>query len=141
MAFFWGAVWWLQEVVSAGPGVVLGVCQAMVLVAIAVALATRVPMVVNMVSCLVVYFLGNLTPVLTESTRNQFPLVRFMAQLFDTILPRLEMFNLGHVLVRDVPPPSGPFAVYLGTVVGYAVLYTAIALLLGLVLFEDRDLA
>jgi hypothetical protein len=28
-----------------------------------------------------------------------------------------------------------------GSVAGYAVLYTAIALLFGLILFEDRDLA
>jgi hypothetical protein len=138
---FGGVAWWFVDALVASPGLILGFCQGMVLLAIAVALATRVPMVVNVVSCLVVFFLGHLTPVLAQVSQNRLALVHFMAQLFDTLLPGLDLFNIGPALTREALPPPGEFAVYVGSVAGYAILYTAIALLLGLILFEDRDLA
>ena len=94
--------------------------------------------------CIVFYFLGHLTPILISVSRGKggaFRLIEFMAQVFDTILPGLEHFSLGAVIVRDAPLPAGQFALYTGSVSLYAVMYTAIALLFGLILFEDRDLA
>ena len=82
-----------------------------------------------------------MTPVLEQVSRARFELVRFMAQLFDILLPGLDLFNLGPVIARDVPPPTAPYLAYLGMVSLYALLYTIIALLFGLILFEDRDLA
>lgn len=139
--FLRGAAFWFGHVGLNLPGVVLGFCQVMVLLAIAVALATRLPMIVNLVICLVVFFLGHLTPVLSQVSQARFALVHFVAQLFDTLLPGLDLFNLGPAISRDTPLPSGPFAVYVGMVALYAVLYSSIALLFGLILFEDRDLA
>jgi hypothetical protein len=136
-----GVVWWSYDVVTAYPGVILGFCQVMVLLAIAVALATRLPMVVNLVICLTIFFLGHLTPVLAQVSQNRFPLVRFVAQLFDVLLPGLDLFNIGPVLTRADLPPAAEFSRYIGSVSGYALIYTAIALLFGLILFEDRDLA
>lgn len=138
--FVRGAAFWMAHVVSLAPGVVLGLCQVMVLLAIAVALATRLPMIVNLVICLVVFFLGHLTPILEQVSQNK-ALIQFMAQLFDTLLPSLDLFSLGPVIARDDPPALGPFSVYVGMVSVYAMLYTTIALLFGLILFEDRDLA
>ena len=116
----------------------------------AVTLATRVPMVVNICIIVLLYILAHLAPVLVSigqqfqanspgSTVGQ--LVAFVAQLFDTLLPGLDFFKVGPTLISDAPPPAGPFWFYIGSVVGYAVLYSAIALLLGLIFFEDRDLA
>lgn len=136
-----GTAFWAVHVLSAMPGIILGFCQVMVLLAISVALATRLPMIVNLVICLVIFFLGHLAPVLNQVAQNKFALVRFTAQLFDTLLPGLDLFNLGAVLARDVPPPAGDFSVYIGMVTLYALMYTTIALLFGLILFEDRDLA
>ncbi len=113
----------------------------MILVAIAVALATRLPMIVNIVCCTVIFFLGNLTPVLAQISQNRYPLIKFMAQVFGSILPGLDFFNLGGAITREVPLPPTELAWYVGTVSLYAVLYTGVALLLGLILFEDRDLA
>jgi hypothetical protein len=117
----------------------------LVLLAIVVALATRLPMIVNLVTCLVIFFLGHLTPVLTEVARSlegaTGDLIRFIAQLFNTLLPGLEFFSLGPVIARDIPPDPKDYALYVGTVMFYSLLYAAIALLLGLIFFEDRDLA
>ena len=43
--------------------------------------------------------------------------------------------------IGDVSPPAGPYSLYIASVVFYALLYTVIVILFGLVLFEDRDLA
>lgn len=139
--FVLGSAQWLAEIVEMMPGLILGFCQVSVLLAFAVALATRVPMEVNLVTCAVVFILGHLSHilVLVSVERNQFIIV--MAKIFDTLLPGLEMFNLGTLIARDIPPDPYAFGIYLVYVVGYAVMYTVIVLVFGLILFEDRDLA
>jgi hypothetical protein len=143
---------WDFDALRTSPGLMLGSCQAMVLLAIAVSLATRLPMVVNLVTCLAVYFLGHLTPVLVQIAQHYHSgndaagqtvsqMLSFMAQLFDALLPGLDFFSLGPAVVREAPLPMVPFLLYVGSVVLYGVLYTLIALVFGLVLFEDRDLA
>jgi len=151
-----GVALWFADGLSALPGLAVGFGQVMLLVAIACALATRLPMVVTLLACLLLFFLGNLAPVLLQVVQNyqaQFAqehqgqtsgaleLVQFVAQVLDTLLPSLEYFNLGPAIVRDKPLPLGEYAWYVGSLLVYAVLYTTIALLFGLILFEDRDLA
>jgi hypothetical protein len=138
--FSLGVAVWLHNAWEALPGFVFGFCQSMVLVAIAVALATRLPFIVSFVTCVVIFFLGHLTHILVIVS-GQNKLISFVARFFDNVLPGLEYFDLGPILVRDLPPDPQPFAVYMGSVVLYAVLYSIIALLFGLILFEDRDLA
>ncbi len=138
---FRGTLLWIHDAGRALPKLTIIFCQVMVLVAIAVALATRLPMVVNIPVCVFFYFLGHLTPILTAVSANKLKLVSFMAQVFDTVLPGLEHFSLGPAIVRDTPLPPTEFALYTVTVTLYALLYTGVALLFGLILFEDRDLA
>jgi ABC-type transport system involved in multi-copper enzyme maturation permease subunit len=133
---------WYDESVAVLPGLIIVSCQVMVLLAIATALATRLPMMVTVPVVAIFYFLGHLTPVLIAvSARGDIELVKFMAQVFDTVLPGLEHFGLGATIVRDAPLPPSDFALYTANVSLYAGMYTAIALLFGLILFEDRDLA
>jgi hypothetical protein len=139
--FSLGSLFWFDIAWDNMPGLVLGFCQVMVLLGIATALATRLPMVVNLVICLLVFFLGHLTQVLVQVSEKRYALVNFVAKVFDNLLPGLEYFDLGPLLARDVPPPALDFHLYIGYVLGYAILYTTIALLFGLILFEDRDLA
>jgi hypothetical protein len=136
-----GMCLWISDAGDALPGLAIGFCQVMVITALAVALATRVPMIVNIVVCFVVYFLGHLTTVLTEVTARENALVRFISQLFDTVLPSLDHFDVGPAIIRDNPLPPMDYAVYAAHVTLYGLTFTAIALLLGLILFEDRDLA
>jgi ABC-type transport system involved in multi-copper enzyme maturation permease subunit len=143
-----GAGMWFGEQAAHLLGVALGFGQVMILVAIATALATRLPFVVNVVVCLVVYFLGHLAPVVVKVTEKATDggqagvgLVKFLGNLFDALLPALEFFNMGPAIIRETPLDLGPFAIYVATVSGYAVIYTLIALIIGLLLFEDRDLA
>jgi ABC-type transport system involved in multi-copper enzyme maturation permease subunit len=137
--FLRGVGMWLFQTASLLPGMTLGFCQVMVLLAIAVSLATRLPMILNVPICLLIYFLGHLTPVLKQvATRFQTgeggggsavgQMLSFMAQLFNSLLPGLEYFT-----------PN--YSALVGRIAFYGILYTIIALLFGLILFEDRDLA
>jgi ABC-type transport system involved in multi-copper enzyme maturation permease subunit len=141
LSFGLGIGVWFDASIRALPGLIFGGCQVMVLVAIAVALATRLPMVVNIVTCVAIFFLGHLTHVLVLASTGRMALVNFMAKFFDNVLPGLEYFDYGSISVRDIPLDPGPFTAYVASVLLYAVVYSIIALLLGLVLFEDRDLA
>jgi hypothetical protein len=141
---------WTHLMLDIAPGLILGFSQVMVLIAIAVSLATRVPMVVNLVAVVVLFFLAHLAPVLVsigyEAQRTHpgaavSQILYFMAQLFDLVLPNLESFRLEPALLQEMPIPPLVFTQYLASVTLYGVLYTSIVLLFGLILFEDRDLA
>lgn len=142
-----GAGLWFSDAIAHFIGVMLGFGQVMILVAISSALATRLTFVVNIVICLVVYFLGHLSPVVVQATQQVqgagigVGLIGFLGQLFNVILPDLESFNMGRAIIRESPLSLWDFAIYVVTVLGYSGLYTAIALFVGLLLFEDRDLA
>lgn len=141
-----GAGAWFADSFAHSLGIALGFGQVMILVAVASALATRLPFVINIVLCLAIYFLGHLAPVIVQVTQSSgggtaMGLVGFLGQLFDVLLPALEFFNMGPAIIRESPLDLWQFAGYVATVFGYAILYTAIALLVGLLLFEDRDLA
>jgi hypothetical protein len=147
--FLRGVVFWVFHAGELLPGQVMSASLVMVLVAVAVALATRLPMIVNLVTCLVIYFLANLMPVLVKTTKpaNEATagpvqkLVYFMAQLFDALLPGLELFRVRPTLVDEGALPIDDYLRHVGAVTGYGILFTTIVLLVGLVLFEDRDLA
>ncbi len=126
-----------HEIQAIAAGVVLGLCQVMILTAVAVALATRLPMVVNLVICLSVFFVGRLTPVLQAQSQGN-TLVNFMANVFGTVLPGLNYYDLEPAIVSDVPVPWGAYVAHAGL---HGLIYTAIALLFGLILFEDQDLS
>jgi hypothetical protein len=142
-----GAGLWFSDALAHTLGVALGFGQVLILVAIASALATRLTFVVNIVICLMVYFLGHLAPVIVQATQQAqgggaaVGLVEFIGRLFDVLLPSLESFNMSRAIIRESPLPLWEFGAYVLTVLGYSLIYTTIALLVGLLLFEDRDLA
>lgn len=130
---------WAQ-VMQVMPGLVLGFLEVTVLTAISVAISTRLPMLANLVVCILVFFLGHLSPVLVElaSQGRVNELVGFMARFFAWALPSLEFFNAGpSISTGAVIPWIG----YVLPVVGYCMLYSGAALLFAFLLFEDRDLA
>lgn len=136
-----GGLVWLAEFRDLLPGMILGFCQVSVMLAVAVALATRVPLEVNLITCVVMFALGHLSHVLVivSAGGNQF--VNVVARLFDVFLPGLEMLNLGPLIAREVPPDPMLFRSYLLSSVAYTAMYSTIFLFFGLILFEDRDLA
>ena len=130
----------LDQVKQVLPGLVLGFLEVTVLASISVAISTRLPMLVNLVVCIAIFFLGHLSPVLVEATGkgDVSELVTFMARLFAWVLLSLEFFNAGPAISTGA---MIPWVGYVLPALGYCVLYSGAALLFAFLLFEDRDLA
>lgn len=119
------------------PGLSLIFMEIAVMTAISVAISTRVPMIVNVMSCLTIFVVGHLTTVLVQSTLKDQVFVTFVARLLATVLPTLESFNMDAAIAtgRTIP------AEYIGWSAVYCTAYVTAAILLGFILFEERDLA
>jgi len=127
------------EMVGVVPGLLLAFMEVSILSAISVAISTRLPMLANFIISFAIYVIGHLTPLLVQSSveGKMFEAVVFVAQLLSTLFPVLDHFSIEAAVAAGVPVPY----TYLGWALLYTVIYGMIALLLALVLFEDRDLA
>jgi ABC-type transport system involved in multi-copper enzyme maturation permease subunit len=125
------------EMIGIVPGLVLSFMETIVLTAISVAISTRLPMLPNLVICGAIYVLGHLGPLIVQSSVGQNEFVAFFGQLIALIVPVLDHFNVEAAVAGGVPVPGS----YLAWAALYCVLYSAVAMLLALILFEDRDLA
>ncbi len=124
-------------VIRSLPGLLLIAMEIAVITAVSVAISTRVPMVVNIVSCFTIFVIGHLTAILVQSsvTRNEF--VYFVANVMATILPQLDNFNItAAIATGKLVPPE-----YLGWSFLYCVASSLAWVMLAFILFEDRDLA
>ena len=119
------------------PGLVLAFMETVVLTAISVAISTRLPMLPNLVICGVDLRAGPLGPLIVQSSVGQNEFVAFVGQFIALVLPVLDHFNIQAAVAGGVPVPLD----YLGWALLYCVLYSTVAMLLALILFEDRDLA
>jgi ABC-type transport system involved in multi-copper enzyme maturation permease subunit len=127
----------MAEALRVLPGAALVFLEITVMSAISVAISTRLPMAVNMVTCLAIFVVGHLTPSLVASNLGRLEFVTFMGRVIATILPAVENFNVETAIVTgELVPPA-----YLGMTALYTAAYTALAIFLSFILFEDRDLA
>ncbi len=125
------------EIANTAPALLLAFLETTVLASIAIAISTRWPMLPNLMTCFSIYVLGHLTPLLVQSSIGRFKLVTFVGRLLATILPMLDAYKSDAAIAADrVIPPD-----YLNAAIVYSVLYGTIAMLVALLMFEDRDLA
>jgi ABC-type transport system involved in multi-copper enzyme maturation permease subunit len=125
------------EMIGTVPGLLLAFMEAIVLAAISVAISTRLPMLPNLVIVGAIYVLGNLGPLIVQSSVGQNEFVSFFGQLVALVLPMLDVFNIQAAVAGGKHVPLD----YLGWALLYCVLYSTVAMLFALILFEDRDLA
>lgn len=119
------------------PALSLIFMEVAVMTAVSVAISTRLSMLMNLVTCFTIFVIGHLTPVLVASTFQTLPPVRLLAQVAATVLPSLETFNMSAAVStgKDIPLD------YIALSGVYALAYIGAAVLLGFIMFEDRDLA
>ena len=127
----------LKEALQILPGVLLMVLEIGVMTAVSVAISTRTPMVVNMITCLAIFVVGHLTPVFVKSGVLKLEFVSFMARLIATLLPSLEVFSMEAAVATGTMVPAS----YLAYSALYGAAYIGAMILLSFILFEDRDLA
>jgi len=130
----------IKQVVQILPGLVLGFFEVTVIAAISVAISTRLPMLVNLIVCISIFFLGHLTEVLVNQAEaiQANELVQFMSRLFQWALPFLEFFNAGPSISTGI---MIPWFGYVLPALGYCVMYSGAAILFAFLLFETRDVA
>jgi ABC-type transport system involved in multi-copper enzyme maturation permease subunit len=132
-----------QAATSVLPILLLAFMEVVIFVAISVAVSTRFGILANLMICFAIYILGHLTPQLVQSNQlgqalgQAFEPVVFFGQLVAIIFPVLDHFDAQTAINTDTPVPF----IYLGWSFIYTLLYGSLAVLLALVLFEDRDLA
>lgn len=125
------------ESVRVIPGVFLCFLEVLIFVAISVAISTRFGILANFLICFSVYVLGHLTPLLVQSSLAEFEPVVVFGNLIAIVFPVLNHFDIQAAInTNSVVPYS-----YMGWSIIYTFLYGGMAMLLALVLFEDRDLA
>jgi len=127
-----------QESVHLLPGLFLCFLEAVLFVAISVAISTRMGILPNFLICFSIYVLGHLTPLLVQSSSvASLPTVPVFANLIAIVFPVLNHFDVQAAVNSNVQVPL----VYLGWSVIYSAIYGSMTMLFALVMFEDRDLA
>jgi ABC-type transport system involved in multi-copper enzyme maturation permease subunit len=125
------------EVVRIVPGLVLAFFESAIIAAISVAVSTRLPMLPNLVICGSIYVLGHLAALIVRSSAGENPFVKFVGRLLSVALPVLDHFEIEGAIAGASSVP----AAYLWWALVYSALYSAAAIFLALIFFEDRDLA
>ena len=126
-----------EEIMTTVPVLGLYFMQTMVIGALAVALATRLPLLANFITCFIVYVIGNLTSPLVASASGENELVGFVGKLIAVVVPNLNVFNVQSAVDVGNPIPL----IYLAGAFNYLVCFVIALWMLAMLLFEDRDLA
>jgi ABC-type transport system involved in multi-copper enzyme maturation permease subunit len=126
-----------REMVKTVPGLALAFMETVVLASISVAISTRLSVLPNLILCGTIYALGHLVPTLVNSAVGRLEFVPFVANLLAAVLPMLDHFNINSAIATGKEVSWA----YLGWAGLYCVLFSAAAMLVALLLFEDRDLA
>ena len=119
------------------PQLALAYLETVILAAIAIAISTRLPLLPNLTLTLLIYLLGNIVPVIVQSSADQNPLVIFAANILSVVLPCLDHFNMETAVAMNVTVPW----LYVLYALLYTGLYCGAMLIVSLLLFEERDLA
>jgi len=125
------------EAVNVIPGVFLCFLEVLIFVTISVAISTRLGILANFLICFSIYVLGHLTPLLVQSSLAEFEPVVVFGNLIAIVFPVLNHFDIQAAINTNSAVPYS----YMGWSIIYTFLYGSMAMLLALVLFEDRDLA
>jgi len=151
----------MMHIAGLVPSLILVWFQVCVLAAISVAISTRLSLVVNLPTVIIIYIAGNLT-------RFLFPIFgagsdqlwgkrslfwKVIAYTISVLLPFLETFDLraktiySHIALAgtqfasdiNAVPPADIWR-YVGVSALYAIAYTIFALSIGMLLFQNREL-
>ncbi len=126
-----------EEIMTTVPVLGLYFMQTMVIAGIAVALATRLPLIANFITCFVIYVIGNLTSPLVASSEGSNELVGFFGKLIAVVVVNLNAFNVQSAVDAGNPIPP----IYLAAAFNYLICFAIAIWMLAMLLFEDRDLA
>lgn len=126
-----------EELMTTLPVIGLYFMETMAIGGIAVALATRVPLLANFLTCFSIYVIGNLTSPLVAAAKENTELVGFVGKLIAVVVPNLNSFNVQAAVDSGNAVPL----IYLAGAFNYLVVFIIAVWMLAMLMFEDRDLA
>lgn len=118
-------------------GVYFCILQLMVLTSFAVMFSSQVTLVLSAIGCFLLFALGHISTYLIQAlvTSGNF-IVRLSGGIINLLLPNLTNFNVSS-LVADRYPISWT---YMLATTGYAVIYSAIIVIIAILLFSRREI-
>lgn len=119
-------------------GVVMTFFQMMLLGALAIFFSTFATPVVNFFLTFGLFIVGNLSTVTESLTSNKNPLTRVLASVVHYVIPNFGNFNIQNKLIHpDVQIKDE--TVFMTTNIIYAVIYSAVLLILAILVFDRRE--
>ena len=119
-------------------GVVMTFFQMMLLGALAIFFSTFTTPVVNFFLSFSIFMVGNMSSVTDSLTSNKNPATRALATVFHYVLPNFGNFNIQNKLIHPEQTIANPNVFILQNIV-YAVIYSAVLLLLAILVFDRRE--
>ena len=128
-----------------GKGINLDVVRAcimcswaiLLMAAFAVAVSTRLTVVVNVAVCSGMFLLGLLSQYLFVQLAHSVPKLRWLASILYSLIPNLQAFWVSDTLNAGLPVPAA-LVIYTGI---YAFFFISAFLFLGMLLFQERQVA
>ncbi len=118
------------------PAIFLIYFQVVVITAISVGISTRTGMVPNIILSSFIFILGHLSNYLVNFLEGKSFLISLGGKIAYLIIPNLENFNVSGAIAVGTPVPLD----YLLYAASYGVIYTVIALLGAIVLFQGKEI-
>jgi ABC-type transport system involved in multi-copper enzyme maturation permease subunit len=115
--------------------------QMSILTAICITLSTFVPPIVNFFVSGSIYLVGSLGFTFYESIRDSQTVGQFsklLATILTSVLPNFAIFNVQNKIVNPTAQITDPSKYAISGVL-YGLLYTAVVLIIGMIIFERRE--
>ncbi|HSV72192.1 MAG TPA: ABC transporter permease subunit [Chthonomonadales bacterium] len=137
---FLGVLFWHEKVFAPDmlKGVLMTFCQMMLLGALTIFFSTFAPPVVNFFMSFGLFIVGNLSTVTESLTENRNPVTAIMATIVHYTIPNFGNFNIQNKLIHPEIVIKNEM-VFLTQNVVYAVLYSAVLLVLAILVFDKRE--
>jgi len=137
---FLGVLFWHEKAFAPDmlKGVVMTFCQMMLLGALTIFFSTFAPPVVNFFLSFGLFVVGNLSTVTESLTSNRNPVTAILAKIVHYSIPNFGNFNMQNKLIHPEIVIKNE-TVFLTQNIVYAVLYSAVLLVLAILVFDKRE--
>ena len=127
---------------SFAPEMVRGICmtffQMLLLAALTIFFSTFTTPIVNFFLSFGIFMVGNLSSVTDSLTTNTNPVVRTTGQIIHYLLPNFGNFNIQNSLIHPTTEITNPVE-YVRNNIIYALIYSAVLLILAIIVFDRRE--
>lgn len=119
-------------------GVFMTFFQMLLLAALTIFFSTFTTPIVNFFLSFGVFMVGNMSSVFDSLTTNPNPITQFCGRAIRYLLPNFGSFNVQNQLIHPTADITN-LDIYLRNNIVYALIYSAVLLVLGIIIFDRRE--